>query len=287
MTADRITIIGSGRMGQGLGRALAGAGYAVTLVGRRERIVASELLLHVGDWPPVTRSCDVLLLATPDDVVAVVARRLIDENGVGSDQVVMHLSGLLDHTALDALRPSGAALGSFHPLKSVAEPDAATATDFAQAAVGIEGDDRAVAAAETMARRLEMFPIRLPPGSKPAYHAAAVLVSNYTVTLVHMAERIVHEAGLRDEQGMFQRLLEGTVANVASMTPQEALTGPIRRGDAHTVQAHLGSLSSADRLVYRALGLEALRMAQADGLSPDAVERLLAVLTPGDGSSLS
>lgn len=287
MAADRITIIGSGRMGQGLGLALAGAGYAVTLVGRRQRKVPSRLLLHVGDWPPVTRSCDVLLLATPDDVVAAVAQRLADENGVGSDQVVMHLSGLLDHKALDPLRPSGAGLGSFHPLKSVAEPDAATATDFAGAAVGIEGDDRAVAAGETIARRLEMIPIRLPPGSKPAYHAAAVLVSNYTVTLVHMAERIVHEAGLRDERGMFQRLLEGTVANVASMGPREALTGPIRRGDALTVEAHLASLAPGDQSVYRALGLEALRMAEANGLSPDVVERLQAVLTTGDGSSRS
>ncbi len=274
-------------MGQGLGRALAGAGYGVTLVGRRQRTVPSQLLLHVGDWPPVTRSCDVLLLATPDDVVEAVARRLTDENGVGSDQVVLHLSGLLDHRALDSLRPSGAALGSFHPLKSVAEPGGAKATDFAMAAVGIEGDDRAVAAAETMARRLEMIPIRLPPGSKPAYHAAAVLVSNYTVALVHMAERIVHEAGLRDERGMFQRLLEGTVANMASMAPHEALTGPIRRGDAHTVEAHLASLSPGDQAVYRALGLEALRMAEADGLSPDVAERLQAALTTGDGSSRS
>jgi predicted short-subunit dehydrogenase-like oxidoreductase (DUF2520 family) len=287
MAADRITIIGSGRMGQGLGRALAEAGYGVTLVGRRERKVPSGLSLHIGDWPPVTRSCDVLLLATPDDVVEPVARRLSDENGVGSHQVVMHLSGLLDHAALDALRPSGAGLGSFHPLKSVAEPDADASPGFARAAVGIEGDDRAVAAAEAMARRLGMLPMRLPPGSKPAYHAAAVLVSNYTVALVHMAERIVHEAGLQDEQGMFQRLLEGTVANLASMTPQEALTGPIRRGDVRTVEAHLASLSHSDRYVYQALGLEALRMAEVDELSPEVVERMRAVLTAADGSSLS
>jgi len=274
-------------MGQGLGQALADAGYVVTLIGRRDRKVPSSLSLHTGDWPPVTKSCDVLLLATPDDVVEAVAKRLSDENGVVSDQVVMHLSGLLDHSALDALRPSGAALGSFHPLKSVAEPDAGTAPGFARAGVGIEGDKRAVAAAEEMARRLEMIPLLLPPGSKPAYHAAAVLVSNYTVALVHMAERIVHQAGLQNERGMFQRLLEGTVANIAERTPREALTGPIRRGDAHTVEAHLESLSKADQTVYRSLGLQALHIAEIDGLPPETVERLRAVLTAGDGSSLS
>lgn len=272
-------------MGQGLGKALAGAGYAVTLVGRRERKVPSELSLYVGPWPQVTRSCSILLLATPDDVVEAVAQRLADENGVAADQVVMHLSGLLDHTALDALLTSRAGLGSFHPLKSVAEPDAVGAGTFARAAVGIEGDDRAVAAAEAMAHRLEMLPIRLPPGSKPAYHAAAVLVSNYMVTLVHMAERIVHQAGLQNERGMFQRLLEGTVANVAAMTPREALTGPIRRGDAHTVEAHLAALSPTDRDVYRALGLEALNIAEADGLSPEVVGRIRAVLSAEEGSS--
>jgi predicted short-subunit dehydrogenase-like oxidoreductase (DUF2520 family) len=287
MTADRITIIGSGRMGQGLGRALAEAGYVVTLVGRRERKVPSALSLHTGNWAPVTRSCKVLLLATPDDVVEAVASRIRDESGVGSDQVVMHLSGLLDHSALDALRPSGAALGSFHPLKSVAQPGADSASGFAGAAVGIEGDERALAAAETVAGRLGMIPVRLPPGSKPAYHAAAVLVSNYTVALVHMAERIVSQAGLQNERGMFQRLLEGTVANMAQMTPREALTGPIRRGDAHTVETHLESLSQPDKVVYRAIGLEAIRMAEMDGLPQETVERLRVVLTAGEGSSLS
>ena len=270
-----------------MGQALAEVGYDVTLVGRRERKVPSALSLHTGNWAPVTRSCKVLLLATPDDVVDAVASRINDESGVGPDQVVMHLSGLLDHSALDALRPSGAALGSFHPLKSVAQPGADSAPGFAGAAVGIEGDERALAAAETLAGRLGMIPVRLPPGSKPAYHAAAVLVSNYTVALVHMAERIVSQAGLQNERGMFQRLLEGTVANMAQMTPREALTGPIRRGDAHTVETHLESLSQPDKAVYRAIGLEAIRMAEMDGLPPETVERLRVVLTAGEGSSLS
>jgi len=144
-----------------------------------------------------------------------------------------------------------------------------------------------LAAAETLAGRLRMIPVRLPPGSKPAYHAAAVLVSNYTVALVHMAERIVSQAGLQNERGMFQRLLEGTVANMAQMTPREALTGPIRRGDAHTVATHLESLSQPDKAVYQAIGLEAIRMAEMDGLPQETVERLRVVLTAGEGSSLS
>jgi len=97
----------------------------------------------------------------------------------------------------------------------------------------------------------------------------------------------VSQAGLQNERGMFQRLLEGTVANMAQMTPREALTGPIRRGDAHTVATHLESLSQPDKAVYQAIGLEAIRMAEMDGLPRETVERLRVVLTAGEGSSLS
>lgn len=286
MPLDRITIIGSGRMGQSLGLALAEAGCRVTLVGRRERPVPEAVSLHVGDWPPVVRGADVLILATPDDVVDAVARRLAGEQAVTAGQVVLHLSGLLDHHVLAALRPSGASLGSFHPLKSVAELGHSRGPGFAQAVVGIEGDDPAVAAAGALAHRLAMKPVRLPPGSKPAYHAAAVLVSNYTVTLMNMAERIVQQAGLEDQSGMFQRLLEGTVANLATLGPEEALTGPVRRGDAHTVEAHLAALAPADQAVYRELGLQALAIARAQGLSEEAADRLESVLQTSHGSSV-
>jgi len=285
MTAERITIIGSGRMGQGLGGALAGVGYDVTLIGRRQRPVPEGLALHVGEWAEVTKRADVILLATPDDVIETVAARLAEQDGVSSTQVVLHLSGLLDHSALDALRSTGAALGSFHPLKSVVEPEKSTGIGFARAAVGIEGDDRAVERAEAMATKLRMVPIRLPPGSKPAYHAAAVLVSNYTVALVDIAEQIAREAGLENVSGMFQRLLEGSAANLAALPPPEALTGPIRRGDAHTVEAHLAALAPADRAVYRVLGLHALDMAEGEGLDADVAGRIRAVLATEDPAS--
>jgi predicted short-subunit dehydrogenase-like oxidoreductase (DUF2520 family) len=285
MVTERIAIVGSGRMGQGLGAALARAGYVVTLIGRRERQVPEGVRLHVGPWPVITREAPLILLATPDDVIQTAAQRLVDDDGVLPEHVVCHLSGLLDHHALEALRPTGAALGSFHPLKSVVEQGRHRAADFSGASVGIEGDARAVEAMSAVAERLEMTPIHLPPGSKPAYHAAAVLVANYTVVLVDIAERIARDAGLEQVAGMYQRLLEGAVANLAALPPNRALTGPIRRGDANTVAAHLAALPPSAAEVYRLLGLQALAMARAEGLASEAADRLQAVLAPGAGAS--
>ncbi len=266
-------------MGQGLGLALAAAGHPVTLVGRRSPTTPIDLPLHLGAWPPVTRACEVLVLGVPDDAIHEVAERLAAEDGVTARQVVLHVSGMLDRGALAVLEGTGAGLGSFHPLQTVARPRTAAEGAFKGAAAGIEGDDRALAAGERLARSLGMKPIRLPQGSKPAYHAAAVLVANYCVALTAMAERIVQEAGLGDVRGMFQGLLEGTAGNLAHLTPGEALTGPIRRGDAQTVAANLAALSGNDRAVYQSLGLATLELAVGQGLDPAAAADVRAVLT--------
>jgi len=285
MAADRITIIGAGRMGQALGLALASAGHDVTLIGRRPPTTTVELPLHLGAWPPATRDVDIVMLAVPDDAIPEVAGRLSAEGGIAASQVVLHVSGMLDRNALEPLAGTGAGLGSFHPLQTVARPRTAAEGAFAGAAAGIEGDDRASAAGERLALSLGMKPILLSPGSKPAYHAAAVLVANYTVALTAMAERIVQDAGLEDVRGMFQGLLEGTAGNLAHLSPGEALTGPIRRGDAHTVAENLAALSGNDRAVYRALGFAALELAQEQGLDPELVEGVRAVLSAGPGTS--
>ena len=108
MAADRITIIGTGRMGQGLGLALAAAGHPVTLVGRRSPTTPIDLPLHLGAWPPVTRACEVLVLGVPDDAIHEVAERLAAEDGVTARQVVLHVSGMLDRGALAVLEGTGA-----------------------------------------------------------------------------------------------------------------------------------------------------------------------------------
>lgn len=285
MAADRITIIGAGRMGQALGLALATAGHDVTLIGRRPPSTPVELPLHLGPWHPVTRGSDIVMLAVPDDAIPEVAGRLSSEGGIEAGHVVLHVSGMLDRSALAPLEGTGAALGSFHPLQTVARPRTAAEGAFAGAAAGIEGDDRASAAGERLARSLGMKPMLLAPGAKPAYHAAAVLVANYTVALTAMAERIVQEAGLEDVRGMFQRLLEGTAGNLAHLAPGDALTGPIRRGDAHTVAENLAALSGNDQAVYRALGLVTLELAKGQGLDPALAEGVRAVLSPGPETS--
>ncbi len=84
-----------------------------------------------------------------------------------------------------------------HSIRSNRWPKPATAAERLKGAyVGIEGDDRALVAAERLANTLRMIPVRIPAAAKPAYHAGAAFVANYTVALVGVAERLARAAGV-------------------------------------------------------------------------------------------
>ncbi|MEO6055652.1 MAG: DUF2520 domain-containing protein [Gemmatimonadales bacterium] len=260
-----VAIIGAGRMGRGLAAALAGAGSSVSVLGRTRR-------------REETRRAGLVLIATPDDAIGGVAAELARDGDIRADQVVLHLSGLLDRLALHALADTGAGLGSFHPLQSIADVTTARAR-LAGAFAGLEGDERALEAGERLAALLGMRPVRLAPGAKPAYHAAAVIASNYAIVLASVAERLAREAGVPPAvaASLYLPLLQGSVANL-TLGPAGALTGPVRRGDEATVRKHLDALDERDRELYRVLGLEALRLAREAGLAEApaaAVERAL------------
>jgi predicted short-subunit dehydrogenase-like oxidoreductase (DUF2520 family) len=258
-------IIGTGRMGRGLALALERAGQAVRSLGRDRS-------------PDATRDVQLVLLAVPDDAIEVVAAELAREDAIRAEQVVLHLSGLLDRGALEPLASTGAALGSFHPLQTVADP--ATAPElFRGAYAGLEGDERALAAGERLAGTLGMRPERLAPGAKPAYHAGAVIASNYVVALAAMAGRLARRAGVSatEASSLYLPLMRGTLANLAR-GPALALTGPIRRGDEATVRRHLAALAPDERRLYRELGLVTLELAREAGLAgpqATAIERAL------------
>jgi predicted short-subunit dehydrogenase-like oxidoreductase (DUF2520 family) len=283
VSQPRVTIIGAGRMGQGLGLALKRRGYKVVLVNRGPRDVLAPLVLHQGSRAEATSGSELVLIATPDDAISAVAAELAAERAVTRDQVVLHLSGLLDRTALAALEESGAGCGSFHPLQSVAEPGTA-AERLKGAFVGIEGDERALIAAERLANTLRMIPVRIPAEAKPAYHAAAAFVANYTVALVGVAERLARAAGVAPDIAarIYLPLLGGAVANLTSLGPAASLTGAVRRGDVQTIQTHLEALSPEDRKLYRTVGRAAVALAREAGLSDSAASKVDAVLLDGD-----
>jgi predicted short-subunit dehydrogenase-like oxidoreductase (DUF2520 family) len=270
-------------MGQGLALALVHSGRRVLLLSRSSHPVVSPLEVFRGPRARALGETAVILLAVPDDAIAGIAGELATERSVLPRHVVLHLSGLRDRGALGALAPTGAGLGSFHPLQSVAEP--ATAREQLRGAfAGIEGDGRALAAGRDLADTLGMTPVEISADAKPAYHAAAAFAANYTTALAAVAERVAVSAGVPSDvaRRIYLPLIRGAAANLEA-GPVAALTGPVRRGDAATVAAHLRALSPDDRRLYVLLAREALRLAREAGLPAEAADRVALALDAGAG----
>lgn len=280
-----VAILGAGRMGQGLALTLGERGHRVTLVSRSSHPVVHPLRLHSGPREQAIRDASVVVLAVPDGAITSLAGELAAEDGIAPRHIVLHLSGLRDREALGPLAATGAGLGSLHPLQTVSNP-ATAAARFAGAYAGVEGDDRALSAAEALARSLGMIPVRIPAGAKPAYHAGAAFAANYTTALVAVAERLALAAGIAPDvaRRLYLPLIRGAAANLEA-GPAAALTGPVRRGDVETVVAHLSALGPEDRRLYLLLARESLRLAREAGLPSEAAARMARVLgEPGAGA---
>lgn len=272
-------IVGTGRVGLSLARALHRLGDRVRLVSRSAHPGHRDAPDVESDWGPAIAAANLIVIAAPDDVIAVVADRLAATRVLVPGTVVLHCSGLHDRTVLAPLAAQGAHTGSWHPLQSI--PVAGDGERFRGVPAVLEGDPEAMAAGRMLAERLHMGPVlELPAAGKARYHAGAVFAANYLVVLCAIAERLAREAGAGDaSRGLFLPIMRQVLANLEGASPGEALTGPIRRGDVRSVATHLAALEPSDRETYLVLAREALRLAEAEGLSAEKAEALREMLS--------
>src|SRR3989454_3647687 len=153
------------------------------LCGRKKRRFQSRPRRPVGraHGPPAWISqAGVVILAVRDDAIRPLADALAQARAIHGEQVVLHLSGVQGQEALAPLVSSRAALGSLHPLQTIAEPERAPER-LKGAWAAVEGMPRAVQAAEGLAQELGMRPFRIASEAKAIYHAGAGFASNYLV----------------------------------------------------------------------------------------------------------
>ena len=296
----RHCLVGPGRLGSALLRALTGAGQRVTAVGLRPaagldtestppRLVVSDavrLSLSEAAGRPL-----VVWLTVPDDAIAAVAADTLSAAGDADlDAVVaVHCSGLMGLQQLAAWRRAGAQVVAFHPLQSFA-PTAVGPADpmsdpFAAVPVAVTADTpQAEAAGTALAEAIGGRPFPLHEADKPLYHLAAAVASNLLVALQSQAGELMrqatHQGSLTDALQLLAPLVRTSLENSLRLGPERALTGPVARGDAGTVRAHLALLAHEPARLgdsYRLLSQQALALAapRLDNETVQTLQRLL------------
>lgn len=267
----RFNIIGAGRLGKNLalclmhhGRGkliaiannnLASAQTAVTQLGTGRAV--GELI----DLPAV----DLNLITTPDDSIASIATALARSSHLLPGSIVAHCSGVLNSDVLNPLQDKGCLIASIHPLRAFPanylDVDALQRCDCA-----IEGESHAVEVLTTLFTQMGSNIIPISSLKKNTYHAAAVMASNYVITLAKCSATLLIEAGLSHIQAkdVVVNLMQNSLNNMRDATQiADVLTGPLARGDANTIRKHLSAIHAPDiNALYRSAGLATLPLTQ-------------------------
>lgn len=224
-------------------------------------------------------------------IVAVADRGLPDAASVlasaGMTQgIVLHTCGAKDIEELTPLRELGWACGTLHPLQSFSSPSHGLAT-LPGCAFAVSGDTRALEWARHIAETAGGHTAQIEPSERALYHAAAVIASNYSVSLLDAAGTLMSAAtGLEADASlrMLGPLVRTSIENAFAQGTATALTGPIARGDFETVALHLkalGTTSPSIRDLYIAAGFHTLKLARRKGLADEAAASVEAVLEHG------
>lgn len=212
-SSPRIAVVGRGRLGTALHRALGAAGF------------------NAGAAPlgrdAATADADVVFLCVPDREIVLAAATVV------AGPLVVHCSGA---SSVD-LATGHERRGVLHPLMSV--PTGDTPLEGACAAIRATSADDA-ALLRVIAERLGMVPIDVREEDRTAYHAAASLASNALVALQVAAAELAATAGV--PAAALQPLARASLAQVGQ-SGADALTGPAARGDWVTVDAQRAAIA--------------------------------------------
>ncbi len=288
-----VGIVSAGRVGSALGAALERAGHVVfgvaaisdASVQRAQNRLPDSQILPVEE---IAARSELLLLAVPDTELAGLARGLASAKAVRPGTIVAHTSGANGVGVLAPLTELGAMPLAIHPAMTFTGHDE-DLSRLGNACFGITAaDEIGYAIGQALVIEMGGEPVRVQEEHRPLYHAALAHGSNHLVTVIVDALAALRVAlsgpGLLGQQivddqpnGLAERLLAplaSAALDNALRRGQSALTGPVARGDADVVAAHLTALQSVDpRLAegYRALSL---RTAERAGTNPAVIELL-------------
>lgn len=282
-----VAVIGPGRVGTLLAAALTRAGHRIVAAGgggleSRERFASRFAGTRTGsDVADLVRGVDLVLITTPDDVVATVADGLAAVDAVHEGQRMVHAAGSLGLDVLERPALAGARTAACHPAQTVpdagADPDALVGAAWA---VTARPADRAWA--HDLVEQVGGTPHDLPDAARLLYHAGLTVGSNAVGAVVTVARRLLLAAGIDDPAAFLGPLVTASTRHTVERGAA-ALTGPVTRGDAGTITRHLEVLD-ADlpefATAYRALSRVILDQVRPS-LAEDQVTALEAAL--GDG----
>lgn len=262
-----ISFIGAGRVSTALGLYFKKNNFEITGYLSRSEVNSRQAASQTGsraftELRELLGRSDIIWITTPDDKIEEVANRIAtlpvtDKN----KKLILHASGVHTAALLEPTKKAGYHIAAAHPLLAFDSADDAVKM-LAQTWFAVEESTFPISG---ILHKCGNKTFTVNRDKKILYHAAACVLSNYMVTLIDASQRIFEHAGLSKQDAMhaMQPLLESVIKNLENKQSRDALTGPIKRGDAETVKMHLDALNkSLPEMfeLYKLLGQKTMQM---------------------------
>ncbi|MDF1677460.1 MAG: DUF2520 domain-containing protein [Legionellaceae bacterium] len=280
----QFNLIGPGRVGYALAHALINTAND-TLLGvfhpelvsakkATQKLGQGDAFNHLKDLP----KADITFIATKDEHIEPTALALARAQRFKPKHLIIHMSGILSIDVLTPLKEQGASVGGLHPLKAFCQKAPPKENVFKGVDCAIEGCPLALEKLTHIAHTLDATVFTLNPEKKATYHTAAIMASNYLVTLSSVATTLFEQAGIpaTEAHALCTRLMQTSLNNLQQTgAANKALTGPLMRGDFSTIQKHLKSIDSKTiKTLYQTAGLATLPLVNLDTTSIQLIKQL-------------
>ena len=264
----RIGFIGAGKVGFSMGKYFAEhhidvSGYYSQSTNSAKEAADFTKSKYYETTGELVRDSEVIFITVPDDAIGQVWEQLKTLQPEIKDKIICHCSGVLSSKIFSDISAYNCSGLSIHPLLAVSSKSQSY-KEISSTLFTIEGEEKAAIKFKELLNSCGNEVIFIEPQEKVRYHAAAVMASNLVIGLVETAVQELIKCGFTKELAMKAIIpfMQKNVAHLGEHTLEEALTGPVERGDVGTVKAHLDKLDGNNKEIYRLLSLKALEIAK-------------------------
>ncbi len=256
----KIGIIGAGKVGCSLGRYFVEQGLGVSGYSSKtkESVETAATFTNTRAYDSLYQLVsenNLIFITTPDDCISEVWAQIVQYDYNEKNKIICHFSGSLSSDVFLNREKRGFYACSFHPMYAFSDKFTSY-KQLNQVMFTAEGDKEALAELCPLLERLGNPVFVIKGKKKERYHAAASLISNMMIGLYQMGIDMLVDCGFSETEArsLVKPLVEGNIQHLLGTSPEQALTGPIERGDVETIKKHLAQLTDREHQVYIGLG---------------------------------
>jgi predicted short-subunit dehydrogenase-like oxidoreductase (DUF2520 family) len=245
----KIGIIGTGNVAWHLARAFENAGNVITDIYSRDSAKANHFILDFFN-ASATNSLDfrkskaqIFILAVSDDAIEEVASAIM----LPQNSILAHTSGSVSMGALGYAQTKN--IGVFYPLQTFSKGKKVA---FEEIPIGIEGDNGLTEEALLdLGKSISPKTLKMNSQARKNIHLAAVFACNFTNHMLTISKEIMSNKGL--DFNLLTPLIEETLSKSLKLGPENAQTGPAKRGDLEILDKHYAALANSEDIaeIYR------------------------------------